>query len=87
MTRKDILKEEFIGEAIQITNSDNSSLVGIKGTIIDETKNLFVLDTQKGPKKVLKKQMIFVIVKNGIKFRIDGKTICFRPEERIKKIR
>ena len=72
----------LIGKNIEITKSKNKSLIGIKGKIIDETKNMLILDNQK---KLIKSQSTFrVKIRNNI-YEIDGKILQNRPEDRIKK--
>ena len=87
MAFKDVLKEEFIGETMEVVEADNETLVGLQGEIVDETKNTFKIQTKDGLKNVLKDQIKFTITKNNKKIKIDGKKIHFRSEERIKKIR
>ena len=41
----------FIGKQIEITDSTNKSLIGCKGKVVDETKNLIILNDGK---KILK---------------------------------
>ncbi|MCD4666383.1 ribonuclease P protein subunit [archaeon] len=43
-----------IGYHIEIIESKNKSLVGIKGKVIDETQNMWIIETEKGNKKILK---------------------------------
>lgn len=74
-------KEELIGKKIKITESKNKSLVGIKGTVVDETKNLIFVEEGKKTRKIVKDQCVFDV--EGKK--IFGKDITKRPEERIKK--
>ena len=71
-------KREIIGSQIEIVGADNKNLIGIKGKIIDETKNMLILDNGK---KLIKTQVKIKI--NGI--IIDGKKLASRPEDRIKK--
>ncbi len=87
MGLKNILKEEMIGSSIEIVESNNQTLIGIKGKIIDETKETFTIKTKEKNKKVMKKKITFIIEKKGKKIKINGDKICFRPEDRIKKIR
>lgn len=75
---KNVWKGELIGSNIEVVSSTNKTLIGLKGKIIDETKNTITLDNGK---KMLKSHIIFKI-KNEI---VDGKTIQKRPEDRIKK--
>jgi len=74
------LKEEFIGEKVQITKSTNKTLVGLKGTIIDETKNTFKIKTNKKTVVALKNTSTFII-KNQ---EIQGEKITKKPQDRIK---
>lgn len=78
---------EFIGLKIKIIDSENISLKNKTGTIVDETKNTFVILCDKERKTLLKSQIKFEFTFKGITYIIDGKKICFRPEERIKKIK
>lgn len=87
MKAKDLLKIEFIGLKIEVMNSKNHSLNGLKGVVVDETKNTLIIETDNGLKSLLKSQIHFGFKINETKYIIDGKKICFRPEERIKKIK
>ena len=49
-------KKELIGLSIEVISSKNRTLVGLKGKVIDETKNMFTIETQKGIKKIMKSQ-------------------------------
>ena len=73
-------KEELIGKKIKIIDSKNKSLIGIKGFVVNETKNLLFIENGK-LRKVIKDQCVFD-VEGKI---IEGKDIAKRPEERIKR--
>jgi len=47
----------LIGKKIKVKNALNKSLLGISGKVIDETKNMLLLQTKKGKKKLIKKQV------------------------------
>lgn len=51
------IKDLKIGSNIEIKESKNKSLIGLKGKVIDETKNMFTVETQKGIKKIMKTQI------------------------------
>lgn len=87
MKQKDLLKIEFIGLEIEVINSKNHSLNGLKGVVVDETKNTLIIETDKGLKSLLKSQINFGFSYDQKKYIVDGTKICFRPEERIKKIK
>lgn len=68
---------ELIGATVEIVDATNSSLIGKKGKVIDETKNTFTLENKK------------IILKNSVTLRIgdrviEGKEIAKRPYERVK---
>ena len=82
MKLKDVTKYEFIGEKLEVIESKNKDLVGVKGKVINETRNMFELDNGK---KLVKDQSVFDISIEEKVFRIDGKLLVGRPEDRIKK--
>ncbi|MBI4738227.1 ribonuclease P protein subunit [Candidatus Woesearchaeota archaeon] len=74
-------RQPLIGREVSITQSRNSTLVGLDGTVIDETKNTFTIKTQSATK---------TIIKSAVTIDLDGTTIkprslLGRAEERIKK--
>jgi len=75
------MMEEFIGMDIKAVHKKDSKM--IKGKIIDETRNMLVIRTKNGDKKIIKSQYIINFLKNDFSF--DGKNIIGRPEERIGK--
>lgn len=82
MKEKEFIKHEFIGENLEVIESKNQDLVGLKGKIVDETKNMFVLDNGK---KLVKDQSTFQISLGEEIFEVDGKLLVGRPEDRLKK--
>ncbi len=77
----DFLRDEFIGKKVEIVESKNKDLVGIKGKIVDETKNMFEIESKGKTKKVQKNICKFKFLPENI--IIDGKIINYRPEDRI----
>ena len=80
---KNFLRREFIGLPVRIIDAKDKSLVGIEGTIIDETKNMLIIESQGKVKKVAKDIAQFEI--NGK--MVNGKKLKYRPEDRIRKIK
>jgi len=74
------LKQEYIGLDITIIESKNKSLIGLKGKIIDETKNTFKIKTTNGTKMVLKNISTFKIQKKIV----EGSKIMRKSYDRIK---
>lgn len=85
MNKKDIIRHEIIGLNVQITKAKNPSLVGMRGKIIDETKNTMTIKKDSKMKKILKDQVIFNIEVGNKVFQVDGKLLVGRPEDRLKK--
>lgn len=69
-------KDELIGKTISVVESNNKCLIGIKGIVLDETRETILI----GKKKVLKKQVVLDV--GGVK--VKGHQLVGRPEERIK---
>ena len=82
MKEKDFIKHEFIGGNLKVVKSKNEGLVGIKGKVIDETKNMFLLDSGK---RLIKGQSTFHITIGNETFDVEGKLLIGRPEDRLKK--
>ena len=83
----DIVRSELIGLEVEVVEASNKSLVGLKGLIVDETKNTLSIEGEGFLKKVIKSQVIINILFQGQTFQIDGKVLVGRPEDRLKKIR
>jgi|TARA_B100001971_G_C18257678_1_gene583653 ribonuclease P protein subunit POP4 len=82
MNVKNIVKYEFIGSDLEVIDSRNKSLIGLKGRVVDETQNMFILDDGK---KLIKSQSKFKIKMNKKTIEIKGSLLVGRPEDRLKK--
>ncbi|PIU22330.1 MAG: hypothetical protein COT14_01625 [Candidatus Diapherotrites archaeon CG08_land_8_20_14_0_20_30_16] len=80
-----LFAEVYLGKKIKVIASSDMSKQGIEGQILGETKNLFLIETTKGQKKIPKKECVFEIEINKNFEMIDGKNICYNIAERIKK--
>jgi len=83
ITSDNIMSHELIGLRTEIVESSNSQIIGLNGTIIDETKSMIIMDTTNGTKMIAKSN-------NSWKFSIDNKDIILngskiakRPFDRI----
>ena len=78
---------EIIGLRVRVTNATHPPYMGIKGVIVDETKNLLVVETPEGIKKLPKSNIVAEIeLPGGELICVDGAEITVRPEERTKKL-
>ena len=83
ITAETILRHEFIGLETQIVKSSNSEVIGLNGTIINETKSMFTINTQKGIKKIPKLTNEWKFSIQGEESTVNGSKIAKRPFERI----
>ena len=83
ITAENITSHELIGLRTEIVESTNSQIIGLNGTITDETKSMITINTINGTKMIAKSN-------NSWKFSIDNKDIVLngskiskRPFDRI----
>ncbi|VVC02975.1 Ribonuclease P protein component 1 [Candidatus Bilamarchaeum dharawalense] len=88
ITRKNLLYSTFIGLEVEIVNSSQRKLIGLHGKIVDETKNLIVVESAAGKElKIPKVSSTFrFTTEDNQKVDVIGKDIAFRPHERPKKV-
>jgi ribonuclease P protein subunit POP4 len=86
MKPQEVIRHELIGLEVEVHDAGNKSLIGIKGKVVDETKNMLEIQTKHGTKSIIKDQAILDFIIEGKKVRVDGKILTKRPEERTKKV-
>lgn len=88
ITKRNVLQHELIGLRVRVVNSTNPSLIGVQGTIIDETRETLVIEGA-GKSKVIPKAsaILRIVLPSGEWKEVDGVRLVARPEERIKKFR
>ena len=84
ITRKNLVCHEWIGLKAEVAESSDSSRIGLKGKVVDETKNLVILETKKGEKKLPKKEVKLMIELGKENVLLDCSKLLQRPEDRIK---
>jgi ribonuclease P protein subunit POP4 len=85
ITPKNLIKHELIGLTVEIVDSTNKFQVGVKGLVVDETKNTLTIETEKGMKKIQKKGSVFIFkISSEKKVKVNGNKIAVRPEDRLK---
>ncbi|MBR9681721.1 MAG: ribonuclease P protein subunit [Candidatus Altiarchaeota archaeon] len=85
MTLATILADTLIGLFVEVVECTDPGKVGLKGKITNETKNLLVIQTEKGEKKVSKDESVFVFKYKSKNVKVIGKLLVSRPEDRIKR--
>ena len=84
ISKENIAGHELIGLKVEVVGGSEKSRNGLKGLIVDETKNLLVLETETGLKSIPKNESVFEVVLGKEKVVLDGKDILARPEDRTK---
>lgn len=74
---------EIIGLGVEVVNSTNPQTIGISGTIINETKSMFVLNTKKGIKKLPKENAMWKFLLDDATVVLSGELLKKRPYERL----
>ena len=66
----------MIGAQIDIVDSKNLTLNGLKGTVIDETRNTIIVKSNNKVKNVIKNQIKFVLItKNNMTIKSNGTSL------------
>jgi len=82
----EVLCYEFIGTEAKVAKNKNRDCVGIRGKIVDETRNTFTILQEAEKKQIIKESSVFFFkFSDGTLIEIDGKLLVGRPEDRIKK--
>ena len=85
ITPQTLLRHELLGLMAEVAGSTNKSLVGIRGTVIGETRGMLELETDKGARKIPKASTRFTFtLPDGVKAKVDGKLLVGQPKSRLK---
>ncbi len=87
MNVNEVYLGELLGSKISVTQSPNINNNGITGHLIDETRNMMVINTGKRKSRIPKRGTLFKIQVNGSSYTIDGDIILMKPEDRTKEKR
>jgi len=86
ISSENIILHELIGLEFMVMASSNPTSKGIKGIVVDETKNTLVIEQDDVRKRIIKQDSVFRFkLPNGTILEIDGSAITGRPEDRVKK--
>ena len=88
ITAENLRLHELIGLNAKVAESSSLPHKGIRGVVVDETKNTIVIRAGTEEKIVPKKGRVFLFtLPSGEKVRLDGGKIAYRPYDRPKKLR
>lgn len=85
MNANAIIRHELIGLTVKVSSSTNDAMCGLKGTVIDESKNMLTLSYRDRRIMIPKDAATFKFtLKDGTLVQVDGYRILGRPETRLK---
>ena len=82
----EIVQHEFIGLKAKVVKSANPDCICTTGTIINETRNTFLISQDSKRKTIVKDQAVFhFTLPDATIVEINGRILVGRPEERLKR--
>lgn len=85
-TPSNLVRHELIGLKVEVVESTDPKKKGIKGRVVNETRDTLIIEERGKEKVIPKKEAKFLFtLPNGQKVEIIGKLLIGRPEDRIKK--
>lgn len=84
-TAENLPRHELIGLHAAVTDATDPSLTGMDGTVVDETRQTLVIETEAGERTVAKDAAVFRFDLPETGVEIQGNILLGRPEERILK--
>lgn len=85
ITPQNVLRHELIGLDVTVTRSKDPNFKGLRGTIVDESKNMLVLFQHGKKLRIPKNIATFRLnLQDGVIVDVDGSRLVARPENRLK---
>ncbi len=88
ITKQNLMRHELIGLEARVVGSSDPTLLGVCGKIIDETRNVLVVE-QVGKNKIISKSSstFLITLPGGAGITVEGKKLIGRPDVRVRRIR
>lgn len=86
ITPKNLIRHELVGLEVRITESSNPSQAGLSGKVVDESRNMLLIETGDGVRSFSKDECTFSFrIPTGEWVMVRGSLLVARPEDRVKK--
>ena len=83
---ENLARHELIGLDVLVESSSEPGIVGLRARVVDETRNTFLLETERKVVRIPKKNTSLIfLLPNGQKVRVAGSILISQPENRISK--
>jgi ribonuclease P protein subunit POP4 len=87
ITKGNLLIHEFIGLNVEVVRCTDRKMNGLRGRVVDETKNTLVLESGGRERIIPKNACVFrFTLPGGEKVDVDGGLVSVDPVERAKKL-
>jgi ribonuclease P protein subunit POP4 len=85
ITPSNILRHELIGLTVKVARSTDPTIAGVRGKVVDETRNMLAI-AQRGRRILVPKNTssFRFALKYRIVVEVDGSRLVARPENRLK---
>ena len=91
LTPHNIIHHELLGLDTKVVDSTNSSLIGIGGRIVDETRNILTIEDGERIRNIPKSRSSFIFTLPSfdgkrylpLNIKVDGRLLLSQPENRI----
>ena len=81
-----LAQHEFMGLAVEVTGSADRKQKGVRGRVVDETRNMLAVELADGRVvRIAKIGRTFRFNVGGAKCEVDGSKVAFDPVERVKR--
>lgn len=85
ITPQNILRHELIGLGVKVVRARSPSARGIRGVVVDETRNMLTINNEKGKVMIPKNIATFRFnLPSGVRVDVDGARLVAKPENRLK---
>ena len=83
---ENLARHELIGLDVLVETSSEPGIVGLRALVVDETRNTFLLETERKVLRIPKKNVnLIFLLSNGQRVRVTGSILTSQPENRISK--
>jgi ribonuclease P protein subunit POP4 len=81
---RNVTRHELIGLDVLVVYASNPTCRGVTGQVIDETRNMLIINTGSGLKKIPKKTGVFrFTLPDGTLVDVQGSVLVMAPEKRL----
>lgn len=85
ITPQNILRHELIGLNVKVVRAENPTIRGIRGVVVDETKNMLTINAKRRKVMIPKSIATFRFdLPGGTRVDVDGERLVAKAENRLK---